>query len=421
MNFIFNKNLEEIFELQNKLEQIQGEVDDLETNLRNFNFIQEQVNNNLNKIGGNIKYNGKNAINIKEYIISVENMEDKRKFSKEKNTAELEVIYNNISEQIKVYENKTNDAKQFRNENRNKEKLLLKLRELVEENHSFNYLVEPMERLLSEVEDTIYFSDYLINDNTIKELKKQRKLVQSEIKRNNEGFKMYSLEEKSKSIAIIKEYLSLDITDSNDNLQVKKKEIKQIKNELKVLKNSDDTEKIREISNYITELYHSVEEISSVVSDDFHVEGYKIKYIKKGNILQPMIRSSSEENTSHRKDVDYYIGSMARHTLIQLCGYLAFMKMLIENNEYPIIPILVIDHISKPFDVKNSLAIGKILSKAYETIGKENLQTFIFDDEDFENLGIEPDRYEDLVNDLKTGFNPFYFYSRDIESEDHES
>ena len=58
--------------------------------------------------------------------------------------------------------------------------------------------------------------------------------------------------------------------------------------------------------------------------------------------------------------MNYYTGSMARHTLMQLSGYLGFLKLLLEENKYPIIPFLVIDHISKPFDKDNSLAIGKI-------------------------------------------------------------
>lgn len=99
---------------------------------------------------------------------------------------------------------------------------------------------------------------------------------------------------------------------------------------------------------------------------------------------------------------------MARHTLIQLCGYLAFLRILLENNKFPIIPILVIDHISKPFDERNSGAIGKVISTAYETIGKDNLQIFIFDDEEFSKLDIEPEHSENLVTEYKTGFNPFY-------------
>lgn len=85
------------------------------------------------------------------------------------------------------------------------------------------------------------------------------------------------------------------------------------------------------------------------------------------------------------------------------------MNLMLSNGKYPLVPILVIDHISKPFDEKNSKAIGLVLDAAYKLIGKENMQTFIFDDEDNEKLNINPDHVEDLVTDEKTGFNPFYF------------
>ena len=106
---------------------------------------------------------------------------------------------------------------------------------------------------------------------------------------------------------------------------------------------------------------------------------------------------------------NYYIGSMARHTLIQLCGYLSFLELLIRENKYPLIPILVIDHISKPFDSCNRKAIGVILQHFYKIVKIDDLQIFMFDDETYEDLSIIPNHYEDLVNDNKSGFNPFFF------------
>lgn len=107
--------------------------------------------------------------------------------------------------------------------------------------------------------------------------------------------------------------------------------------------------------------------------------------------------------------LNYYIGSMARHTLIQLCGYLGFMKLLLEEEKYPLIPILVIDHVSKPFDANNARAIGQVLSSAYTSIGKDKLQIFMFDDEEYETLAIQPEYFENLVGENKSGFNPFYY------------
>lgn len=409
LNFIFNNNLEKIYKLQNELDSLVQEVKELEKNHQKYEFITEQVNANLQKISGDVWYTGRNSDEVKAYISSVVEMQNVENKSNKRNIADLEVIYNNLSEQIKVYENNTADAKQFENDNENRRKLLFKLQELVDENATFNYLVHPMKKLLDNIDNTIFFSNYLINDNTINELKKQREQIKKELRRNDSRFKIYNLEEKSKSIALIEEYLSVKIVINDDVIKEKKRRIKEIREELKALQNSDDIQKINDLSNFITELYCSAKDISSVVSDDIQQNGFEIQYLKKGNILQPMILSDDSKTSSSKKRVNYYIGSMARHTLIQLCGYLGFLKILLENNRYPIIPILVIDHVSKPFDEKNSSAIGKILSIAYKTIGKENLQTFIFDDEDFEKLDIYPEHSENLVTDIKTGFNPFFF------------
>ena len=60
------------------------------------------------------------------------------------------------------------------------------------------------------------------------------------------------------------------------------------------------------------------------------------------------------------------------------------------------------------FDKDNSLAIGKIFEKAFEYIGKDDLQVFLFDDEMSGDLGLTPDHEQSMTEEGKTGFNPFY-------------
>lgn len=211
-------------------------------------------------------------------------------------------------------------------------------------NSDFEYLISPIKKIISELDTTISFSNYLINDNTIKELKNQRNLLKTEIRRNDSKFKCYTLEEKTKAIVLIENYLATDIRSVEEELKEVRKRIKEIKEEIKVLQNSDDSKKTKELSDYITGLYLSAKDISSVVDDDIKEEGFKIQYLKKGNILQPLIvKSVHDENGIEEKSaVNYYIGSMARHTLIQLCGYLGFIKMLLTEERFPLIPILVL-------------------------------------------------------------------------------
>lgn len=411
LNFIFNSNLEKIYLLQKELEKLQDELRKAEMAYSRYDFICKQVNRNIEKLGSNVWFDGKNVEDIRKNIADIKNMEEPKKKGKDRNISELEVMYNNLSEQIKVYENSISDAKQFENENINRKKLLESLEHLIAENASFKYLVEPLKQLVNELDSTISFNQYTINDKTILELKKQRNMIKEAIKRNDSRFQCYIMEEKAKSIAIIEDYLSADIHDSSEELKKLKKEIREKKDQIKILQNSDDVVKTRELSKFITMLYKSAEGISSVVDNDILQEGFRIQYFKRGNILQPMVEvnETDENGLEQKKEVNWYTGSLARHTLIQLCGYLGFLKILLSEERYPIIPILAIDHISKPFDKKNALAIGQIINKAYESIGKENLQIFMFDDEEYAVLALEPEHSEDLVNKIKTGFNPFYY------------
>lgn len=410
LNFVFNKNLEEIYELGILLERLKSELNQLEEASSRYEFIRYQINKNIEKLGSNIYYNGKNFEDIKKLILEIKNMEEPTRRRIERNIAALEVMFNNITEQIKNYENTISDTKQFATENNNRKLLLENLEELVNENEAFAYLVDPLKSLVNELENTISFGQYTINDNTIVELKRQRLALRNEIKRNDARFQCYNMEEKAKAIALIEDYLSVDVRDCNQEINDLKKEIKKVREEIRVLQNSDDIVKIKKISQYITELYMSGEGTASLVDDDIQLAGFKIQYIKKGNILQPMMSDQviDENGVGINKEINCYTGSMARHTLLQLCGYLGFLDLLLGENQYPIIPILVIDHISKPFDEKNVRAIGKVINKFYERVDKENLQIFMFDDEDYTTLGLQPDHAEDLVTSEKSGFNPFY-------------
>lgn len=191
-----------------------------------------------------------------------------------------------------------------------------------------------------------------------------------------------------------------------EQLESKQKNIKKLKEEIKRLQSNDNDEKIKQISSFITRLYKSATDVSDIIKNDENLEGFYIQYYKKGNLLQPKVLSTDIKNDKQLEN--YYVGSMARHTLIQFCGYLAFLHMLIKENEYPLIPMLVIDHISTPFDSGNRKAIGAILEAFYKSIDKKDLQIFIFDDEDYKDLSIIPNHSENLVTKDKTGFNPFF-------------
>lgn len=411
LNFIFNKDPEQLFMLKKELESLKKEIKELEYKESKNAFVKHKININLHKLNLGISFSGKNREFIQKKIDDIKNMIDVKKPITSKTISELEVVHSNLDEQIKVYENRKVEMKAFQQENENRKKLLETLQDIIQVRDDFKYLIEPLISLVGELNNSISFNKYIISDETVEKLKKQRDKVKEEILMNNNKFIKYRLQDKAKAIAIIEDcFTSSEENFEDDILEKKKKRAVEVRKQIKDLSSADDEKKINEISDIVTSLYRSAVNVSDIVKQDFNDKTFNIKYFKRGNLLQTMVVRKGKDKVGREVDVDTIqpTGSLARHTLIQLCGYLAFFQLLIKENKYPIIPILVLDHISKPFDTENPKAIGAVLEKAYTMIDKNDLQIFIFDDDDYTNLGIKPNHYEELVSENKTGFNPFF-------------
>ncbi|PDL02529.1 hypothetical protein AFZ12_00005, partial [Listeria monocytogenes] len=383
LNFIFNKNLEAINQLKIEFNSLTSDVNKIQAELESNNFIRKRINGLLLQLGVKKIFNGKNSSDIYMEIEKFEKMEEKPTNDKV-DLSSLEIYYNTLSEQINEYDKIIQDSKQIENDNRNRESLLRNLQELVRDKKDYQYLINPIISTLNELENSISFSRYVRQDEVVKKLKEQKNDVKDEIQRQSSKFKMYSFNEKTEKIVILKDLLGQKNNEIDlEDLEKKKRRIKDIRYELKKLQNSEDKEKLNKISNLMTTLYKSSKEISTISKTDFNNEGFHLEYIKKGNSIQTIIF----DELNDKKD-RYYIGSMARHTMMQLCGYLSFLVMMIKEDRYPLIPFLVLDHISKQFDKENGKAIGSILAELYKNIDKEDLQIFIFDDETCENLNI---------------------------------
>lgn len=413
LNFIFNNHQKEISELKRKLELLQKEYDTLNTSFTKYNFLKSEIDRNARILRLNIEYTGKNKDEIKKRLEQIKNLENSPTIKKKKSLTELELMYNNINEQINLYEKYKNDEQKLQKENENRRKLLNNLNATIEQNNTLTYLIEPIKAVLKEIDSTVSFSQYLIKDETINKLKKQRTILKDEIQKYDSDYELYSFEEKEKACILLDNYLEVEQVDCSEDLRKKLEEIKKCKDKIKELQNADDDTKILNFSKYITDLYSCVPiEISSFVKEDILRDGFKIQYQKRGNILQPMIKAKKEDTEIL---ANYNTGSKARHTLMQLCGYMGFLHLLLKENRYPIIPIFVGDHLSQSFDDENVKAIGVILDKIKEDIGKENFQIFLFDDKDHTEMNINPDKAELLYkvdekgNVVQTGFVPFYF------------
>lgn len=409
LNYIFNKNIARIDELKKEEEQLKTLLDSLEKRAAQNDEIRARVNQQLKVLNISVVFSGGNTDTILHEINKFQStLERTEKSTKDIAITELEAIYTSLDEQIKRQAQFELDHKRFVADDEKTKKLVEVLKQVVDGKEKYHYLVDPIIALTSDLEKSISFNKYLIQDNSVKELKKQREEIKKQLVDRRTKYTIYSVSDKTRAVTLITEYLGYyDSEFDGSKIGELKTKLKQIREEIRKLQSGNDQEKLNELSEVITQLYKTSVGVSELSEYDFKKDGFRIKYLKNGNIIQPQIDDKEAERGDQTRN--YYTGSMARHTLMQLCGYLGFLQMLIKESKYPLVPMLVIDHISKPFDDKNVKAIGAVLEGVYKYVDKSELQIIIFDDKDANRLGLTPDEFADLLGEGKSGFNPYYY------------
>ena len=334
LNYLFNKNLAELRNKEAELKDLTRQLSEKQTEQHKNQFILDKINSNLQKLSLNIQYTGFNAEKIKKTISDLKMMDDKPKAAKEKNISDLEVKYNSIQEQIKQYNNEIKDVKEINKDNTYRIELIENLIQLTKDHPELEYLVDPSVKILEDLNNTVSFGSYITKDETVKKLNKELIKVKEEIKKNDSKFQVYSLDEKKKSIAVIEEYLESGYKFiNNEEITELQSKIRQLKDEIKELKNDDSNNEIEQFSNDITSIYLSGKESSNFISTDSQKSGFVIRYIKKGNVLQPKeTKTILKDGKEIDVEMNYYVGSMARHTVMQLCGYLGSVNQTVSSS-----------------------------------------------------------------------------------------
>lgn len=141
-------------------------------------------------------------------------------------------------------------------------------------------------KLTEELNRSISFNKYFIQENTTKELKKQRESVRNQILSTQSCYKIYSVSDKTRAITLIREYLARYQEDiESTDISAVRRELREVREELRALQSSNDTQKISSISSEITRLYKQSIEVSDLSEFDFQNQGFQISYIKHGNVL----------------------------------------------------------------------------------------------------------------------------------------
>ena len=399
-DYLFSTDPDRIVFLQRRIAELNKQARELEARRAFNNHYLEAVNQELAKLGIVERFDGGNAAVISELVesaaISIEL--DSSSSLMANDVVEADQLRNDIKAQKQMIHElkgtKSQDAKRHR--------LLDRLSSLIANDDSRADLLGQTCNLLSEIEVSIPRKDLDLQKKLLEHKESRLTHLEAKLTAANVVFNPLDFGEKSKAILVVNEYLSqYSALCKPDNYDDVKTEISRLNRELRKLKHSDDENSINSISDTVTDLYQSASPASSFVVSDFKQPDFYIKFQKEGVGLQPTFTEGDDS-------VDVFTGSRARHTLMQVCGYFAFMHYLLQKRNIPLVPLLVFDHVSSPFDEESRGAIGAIISKFYSLVDKGDVQLFLFETEEPKALGIVPDKYISLVSDDRTGFNPFY-------------
>lgn len=407
LNFIFNLHLEDIANLRREEAELEAKLDRYSQINTQNDEIKRRANKQLSVLGIDKYFTGTNSSDILHCIIKLQSELALTDLTPDELTiGELQAVFNSLTEQIKTQKSIEDDCRVIEKSAQKQQLLLETLHKMVVDMPDYEYLISPITRLIAGLDRSVSFNRYIIQEKATSELKKERAKIQRRIEAQKSRHKLYSVADKECAITLLREYMSLynDGVDP-DEIKALKARLSKVRREIRDYQNQNDEKRIKALSEDITQLYEASISVSDISQRDFSKDGFRIKYLKTGNTLQPQIDETTEDGTIA---INYYTGSMARHTLMQLCGYLAFLRLMIQDGRYPLIPFLVIDHLSKPFDNTNKKSIGAVIHHAYSGLSLDDLQIIMFDDDEPEDLGVTCNQYIDLVNDEKSGFNPFY-------------
>ena len=407
-DFIFNKDPRRVIELERSVKQLSLEQKVLSQRAEENDSMSAEINQGLSCLGAPITFNGENINDVREFISAYDVASDSYKNRRKDELAASVEGAAVLADQIKTLDEMSAESSLVEKQNERRIALLHSLNEVIRDRPEYRELLEPTQKLLQDLKETVSLKSLKIHKDILGKKKKQLEKVKGDLDRSEAIMKPLDLDQKVKTAILVSEYLRHynedDIEAKLKSLNDKLREYKQLLNQARW---NNDESRVAKVSETITSYYKLAESLSSFVTEDFRHEGFRVDYVKEGNALQPMYIVEDQ-------DSECYTGSKARHTLLQLCGYCAFLKMLVSSKRYPISPLLIIDHISASFDDENRNGIGAILNGFVEDMELNSVQIFLFDSASPEALSIRPNRHIKLAGRGKTGFNPFISLNRPL-------
>lgn len=404
INYIFNNsNIKEIVAKTKELKILLKKSQEIDKKECEYKIQRDLLFNELKKLDIHVESIAEARERLMEFKNSYNRPESTQK---EKDLKFLLIASQSLAEEIKVQQCYCKQGKLIVSREKGIEKLVNTFSDIIKDNDTLKEYANPIVLLLREVKmKTDTFTSIDINE-TIHKLTKEKQIIDNQIETLKANLIRLSYEETERSISISEQLLQeIQCYGEIEDAKEIKEKIKKLKTEIDFLKKQFDTSKQTVICQNITNNYMSMRETCSFVSEDMQ-KGLEIVFDAKQVQLYAQIieKISLENGEEYENKTQFLPGSMARQTTWQILCYLEVISYTLKNvSGLPLLPLVVFDNISMPYDVN----IGKNNYKSIYTFIKEyahknGIQVIITS-----NIKVQEVGENDQI-DISDGLNPKY-------------
>ena len=393
MDFFFNyENIEKLYEKRMELDGVESELRKYTEKINQYKQSISRVKRLFTEVS--LIYSDDMPENYATFL------KFQNDFTRKEERPKNDLVYltrasHSLSEELKLYTYLRNQSEAAASRKARTERLLTTLQAIIAENNEYeeevNYISETIEGIR---QDRLILSlaDY---DATYTKLVEQKRKIDAKISLLKNQAAELDYDRTLKIIALLEDDFSIinsmvDIT-RGEHLANQAKELKK---EIKELKNSYSQKDIKEFNKRLTKMYleSSVQNVSHL-NDDRKEEQFSLSFDPFSQVLVASHRLGDAFES-------YTPGSMARHNHLQLLVYLCMLEHLHKNfGNFIYLPILVIDSADQAMEDK---AFEEIYPSLVEVANRVGVQTIFISKYKAESV-----QESDLI-DITGGLNPFH-------------
>lgn len=400
--FFYYKNIEVISKKQEELDQNQREFNILSKKQTQYQYLFNKIRIGFQKL--NLDFTGNNDTDRKTLY------EFKKNFNRPQPKVSGDLIYLSrasfsLSEELKQYNFLLRQSKKAKNRKNNDEALLKLLETLSIENPKNSKYLKSIQKEIKSIQDDKALLSLANYNSAIKQIIEEKKKIDVRIKTIESQTNELDYDDATKQILILEQLLSdfIDFTDSDKLTELEEKN-KQLKKEIRDLREHLDKENINKFNENLLEMYFDpeVEREVKYVREDKMADGFSFSF----NPLEQQLMVKKNDKVDPNQEavqISFIPGSLARRTHIQILVYLLMLKYVTNNFlNMRVLPLLVIDSADQAFKKSNFKYIYPEIIKYAKQAGIQ----LIFISKEFPDNG--NDYPENKYIDITKGFNPFH-------------